>query len=85
MGSMPEENGSSPNFEASLEELERIVKELEKGDLPLERSLALFETGMRLSSECKRQLEEAETRVEILLKKGSETVAVPFDPDKGSR
>ncbi|MBV9268586.1 MAG: exodeoxyribonuclease VII small subunit [Acidobacteriaceae bacterium] len=82
---MPEENGSSPNFEASLEELERIVKELEKGDLPLERSLALFETGMRLSSECKRQLEEAETRVEILLKKGSETVAVPFDPDKGSR
>lgn len=82
---MPEDNSSSPNFEASLEELERIVKELEKGDLPLERSLALFENGMRLSGECKRQLEEAETRVEILLKKGSQTIAVPFDPEKPPR
>ena len=73
------------NFEASLSELERIVKELEKGDLPLEESLALFETGMRLSEQCKRQLEEAETRVEILMKKGSQTVAVPFEPEKNVR
>ncbi len=80
--SMPEEQTSSPSFEASLEELERIVKELEKGELPLEQSLALFENGMRLSAECKRQLDEAETRVEILMRKGSETVAVPFDPEK---
>lgn len=79
---MPEGKTSSPSFEASLEELERIVKELEKGDLPLEQSLALFETGMRLSTECKRQLEEAESRVEILLRKGADVVAVPFDPDK---
>lgn len=79
---MPEEKSSSPTFEASLEELERIVKELEKGDLPLEQSLALFESGMRISAECKRQLEEAESRVEILMKRGSDMVAVPFDPDK---
>jgi len=79
---MPEENTTPPSFEASLQELERIVKELEKGDLPLEQSLALFETGMRLSAECKRQLEEAESRVEILMKKGSEMVAVPFNPEK---
>ena len=79
---MPEEKTSSPTFEASLEELERIVKELEKGDLPLEQSLALFENGMRLSSECKRQLEEAESRVEILMKKGTDVIAVPFSPDK---
>ena len=84
-GSMPEETTSSPNFEASLEELERIVKELEKGDLPLEKSLALFEAGMRLSAECKRQLEEAETRVEILMKRGSEVVPVPFNPEKTAR
>ncbi len=71
-----------PNFEASLEELERIVKELEKGDLPLERSLALFESGMKLSGDCKKMLDEAETRVEILTRKGSETVAVPFQPEK---
>ena len=79
---MPEEQSPSPTFEASLEELERIVKELEKGDLPLEQSLTLFESGMRLSGNCKRQLEEAETRVEILMKKGTDVVAVPFSPDK---
>ena len=79
---MPEERTSSRSFEASLEELERIVKELEKGDLPLEQSLALFESGMRLSADCKRQLEEAESRIEILMKKGAEVVALPFDPEK---
>lgn len=79
---MPEEKTASPTFETSLEELERIIKELEKGDLPLEQSLVLFETGMRLSAECKRQLEEAESRVEMLMKRGSEVQAVPFDPDK---
>jgi exodeoxyribonuclease VII small subunit len=79
---MPGENATPLSFESSLQELERIVKELEKGDLPLEQSLALFESGMRLSAECKRQLEEAESRVEILMKKGSEMVAVPFNPEK---
>lgn len=79
---MPEERTFPPNFEASLEELERIVKELEKGDLPLEKSISLFENGMRLSTDCKRQLEEAETRVEILMKRGAEVVAVPFNSEK---
>jgi exodeoxyribonuclease VII small subunit len=82
---MPEETLSPRTFEASLEDLERIVKDLEKGDLPLEQSLALFESGMRLSAECKRQLEEAETRVEILMKKGADVVPVPFNPDKPAR
>jgi exodeoxyribonuclease VII small subunit len=82
---MPEEQTSSRSFEASLEELERIVKELERGDLPLERSLALFESGMKLSAECKQQLEEAEMRVEILMKKGAEMVPMPFTPEKLSR
>lgn len=79
---MPEEKSSPSSFEASLQELERIVKELERGDLPLEQSLILFESGMRLSAECKRQLEEAESRVEILTRKGSEMVPVPFNPEK---
>lgn len=65
--------------------MERIVRELEKGDLPLEQSLALFESGMKLSAQCKQQLEEAESRVEILMKKGSEVVAVPFTPDKAGK
>jgi exodeoxyribonuclease VII small subunit len=82
---MPEENTPAKSFEGSLEELERIVKELEKGDLPLEQSLALFESGMRLSADCKRQLEEAESRVEILMKRGSEMVALPFTPEKTAK
>lgn len=82
---MPEEKESSTTFEASLEELERIVKELEKGDLPLEQSLSLFEAGMKLSGECKQQLEQAETRIEMLMRKGSEVVPVPFAPEKLNR
>jgi exodeoxyribonuclease VII small subunit len=70
----------TPPFEVSLDELERVVKELEKGELPLEKSLELFEKGMKLSADCKRQLEEAETRVELLVKRGSKVVPAPFDP-----
>ena len=55
-------------FESSLKELERIVEELEAGDLPLEHSLELFEQGVKLSRECQKRLDEAERRVEILLK-----------------
>jgi len=82
---MAEDKTTPTSFEASLDELERIVKELERGDLSLEQSLALFESGMALSADCKRKLEEAETRVEILMRKGSEVVAVPFDPEKQPR
>jgi exodeoxyribonuclease VII small subunit len=81
---MPEEK-NGPSFEASLEELERLVKELEKGDLPLEQSLALFEKGMGLSAECKRQLEEAETKVELLTKRGAKIFPTPFTPEKTGR
>jgi exodeoxyribonuclease VII small subunit len=56
------------NFEASLDELEQIVRQLEAGDLPLERSLELFEQGVRLSRECQKRLDEAERKVEILLR-----------------
>lgn len=67
-------------FESSLKELERIVEELEAGDLPLERSLELFEQGVKLSRECQKRLDEAERKVEILLKgsDGSYNPA-PFD------
>jgi exodeoxyribonuclease VII small subunit len=56
------------NFEAALKELEQIVEQLEAGDLPLEQSLELFEQGVRLSRDCQKRLDEAERRVEILLK-----------------
>jgi exodeoxyribonuclease VII small subunit len=80
---MPEDaTRQAPAFETSLDELEQVVKELERGDLPLEKSLELFERGMSLSADCKKQLEEAETKVELLLKKGVKTVPVPFDLDQ---
>ncbi len=69
------------NFEAGLNELEAVVKELESGDLPLEQSLALFEKGVALSEACRKQLEEAESRVEILLRKGDRVQPEPFRPD----
>lgn len=56
------------SFELSLEQLEQIVRELEGGDLPLDRSLELFEQGVRLSRECQKRLDEAERKVEILLR-----------------
>ena len=55
-------------FEASLNELEAIVRQLEGGDLPLEESLKLFENGVKLSRECRERLNHAERRIEILLK-----------------
>lgn len=55
-------------FETSLKKLEEIVAQLERGDLPLEDSIKLFEEGTRLSAECKQQLEEAEGKVETLVK-----------------
>ena len=69
-------------FEACLDELEKVVKELEAGDLPLERSLELFEKGMRLSDTCRKQLEEAETRVEMLIRKEGKIQAEPYRPEK---
>jgi exodeoxyribonuclease VII small subunit len=55
------------NFEASLQELEKIVRRLEDGDLPLEDSLRLFEDGVRLSRQCQERLDQAERRIEVLL------------------
>jgi len=56
------------SFEASLEALEQIVQQLESGDLPLEKSLELFEQGIRLSRECQERLSQAERRIEVLLR-----------------
>lgn len=57
-------------FETSLAELEKIVAQLEDGDLPLEESLVLFEQGVKLSRECRDRLTEAERRIEVLMKEG---------------
>ena len=70
------------SFETSLDELEKVVKELESGDLPLDRSLELFSRGMQLSESCRKQLEDAETRVETLIRKEGAYQPEPFHPEK---
>jgi exodeoxyribonuclease VII small subunit len=82
---MPEEapEEAKESFESCLEQLEKVVKELEAGDLQLERSLELFEKGMSLSDSCRKQLEEAETRIEILIKKDGKVQPEPLRPERG--
>lgn len=72
-------------FEESLQRLEKIVAELEKGEVPLEKSLNLFEEGMQISTQCRKQLEQAEGRVELLLKQNGKMQAVPFEPGSEKR
>jgi len=58
----------SQSFESSLAELEKIVNEMETGDLPLQHALALFERGIHLSRYCQQELNDAERKVELLVK-----------------
>ncbi|HLI77988.1 MAG TPA: exodeoxyribonuclease VII small subunit [Acidobacteriaceae bacterium] len=58
---------TKPSFEEQLAELEKVVEQLERGDLALEDSVGLFERGMRLSEACKGQLASAESRIQVLL------------------
>ena len=59
-------------FEDAIKELEKIAEELEKGDLNLDDSVSKFEEGMKLSKKCNSLLENAEKRINILLKDGDE-------------
>lgn len=70
-------------FEKSLARLEEVVKRLESADLPLDEAMKLFEEGVNLSRDCQKQLEEAEGRVEILLRKADGKLhAEPFESDE---
>lgn len=73
---------AQPGIEESLDALEAIVKRLESGEETLDGSILLFEEGMRLSAACRKRLEDAEARVEILMKQGGQDVAQPFSPEE---
>lgn len=74
-------NEQPKSFEASLDALEKIVKELERGDLPLEKSLELFEQGIALSRQCQERLSQAERRIEVLLRDNQgRPVVSAFEP-----
>jgi exodeoxyribonuclease VII small subunit len=77
------EPAKKPDFERSLARLEEVVRRLESPQLSLDDAMKLFEEGVALSRECQKQLEEAEGRVEILLKKADgKLTAEPFDPEQ---
>jgi len=82
---MKPEERQTRTFEASLEALERIVQQLESGDLPLEKSLELFEQGIKLSRECQDRLTQAERRIEILMRdnQGRPVTSAFNQPDDG--
>ncbi|MBZ5552190.1 MAG: exodeoxyribonuclease VII small subunit [Acidobacteriia bacterium] len=72
------------DFEAAIKRLEEIVAQLESGDLQLEKSLELFEEGIKLSRFCHTKLDEAERKVEVLLKNAEgELKRTPFEEESG--
>jgi exodeoxyribonuclease VII small subunit len=68
-----------PKFEDCLQRLEKIVDELERGDIALEQALKLFEEGVQLSNSCRKELEDAEGKVEILLKQNGKLQPEPLE------
>ena len=69
------------DLEKSLQDLEKLVEELESGDLPLEKAMKKFETGIKLTRGCQTALKEAEQKVEILLKSAGGEQLEPFEVD----
>ena len=70
--STPKPKEAAPDFELAMRDLEQLVERLERGELPLEESLAAFERGVILTRTCQAALKEAEQKVEILLRKAGE-------------
>ena len=74
----PDEDGA-PSFEDALAQLESIVDRLERGDLELEASLESFEQGVALARRCAGQIEDAEQRIEVLVREGERWITRPFE------
>ena len=72
------------NFEENMEKLEKIVNELEKGELNLDDSVKKFEEGIQLSKECNKILEEAEKKITILLEESGTTEEKEFKTDENA-
>lgn len=71
------------SFEKNIERLEAIVRQLDNANLPLEEALQIYEEGMKLSEVCQKQLQDAECRIQILMKKaGGKVVAEPFEQEE---
>jgi exodeoxyribonuclease VII small subunit len=76
-------NNEPVSFETALKELEGIVKQLETGEAKLEESLMLFERGVKLTRFCSQKLDEADKKIELLVKDSQgQYKAIPFEPEK---
>ena len=73
-----------PTFEKALDRLETIVKEMESGDLSLEKMMAHFEEGSELVKYCGGKLDEVEKKIDTLVKKGDKIATEPFEREPGS-
>lgn len=72
----------SKSFEEQMESLEKIVGELEKGELNLDDSVAKFEEGIKISKECSKILEEAEKKITILINEDGELKEEKFETEE---
>lgn len=68
-------------FEEAMKRLEQIVQQLERGDAPLDQSLALFEEGTKLIKSCGAALDQAEQKLTILVSAGEKPETAPFQPE----
>jgi len=81
--SQPSKATKPETFEKNIEKLDAIVRQLEDADLPLEKALQIYEEGMKLSEVCQKQLQEAEGRIQVLMKRaGGKIVSEPFEPEE---
>lgn len=78
---MSKKTEPAPNFEETLAELEKLVANLEQGDLSLDESLSGFKHGIELTRQCQTALDNAQQTVEILTNTQDEDTLRPFDPD----
>lgn len=69
------------DYEAAVTELESLVERLEQGDISLEESLKLYESGVLLTRDCQEALNAAEQKVQILLEQSGQNTLVDFDPN----
>jgi len=79
---MSKKDEATLDFEAALDELEKLVARMEEGDLPLEETLKQFERGMELTRQCQKALADAEQKVDILVEKSGQTVVEPFETEQ---
>ncbi len=66
-------------YEEAIQRLEEVVKQLESGEVPLQKSMELFEEGVALAKFCSQQLDDAEAKVQVLLQKDGENLREAFD------